>query len=221
MSRSASDFAKYFIKNKYDYPRNTFDGNMKLQKMLYFSQLIHLTLQDEKLFEDDMYAFKNGTVIENIRQQYQFNHEATVQGALQYEPEFTEEEKRSLEIAEKIFGHLDAKTLSDLNHQQHSWITSYENSKDEISDFHHKELSIIDEDVIKSYDLATIQEVINAYFTDDDDDESFEIVNGVTFYYDPETVQIDSEVLDILESFKGEESVYSLCYDENNGYIIF
>ncbi|WP_046176200.1 Panacea domain-containing protein [Domibacillus indicus] len=220
MAKEAKNFANYFIKKEYDYPRNTFDGNMKLQKMLYFSQLIHLALQDKKLFADSMYAFKNGTVIESVRQQYQHNHYETVQEALSDEPELTEEEKRSLEIAERIFGGLDAQTLSDLNHQQYSWIESYENSK-ESNGYHNKERAFIEEELIRTHDLDKIKEVIDLATAEEDDDEKYEIVNGTTFYYDPNTITMNTDLLETLENFRGEDSVYSICYDEKHGHIIF
>ena len=45
--RKAIDFAKYFIKEELDNPRNSFDGNMKLQKLLVYSNLINLALYNK------------------------------------------------------------------------------------------------------------------------------------------------------------------------------
>ncbi|MFI8688539.1 Panacea domain-containing protein [Rossellomorea sp. NPDC077527] len=220
MSRSATDLAKYFIKNNYDYPRNTFDGNMKLQKMLYFSQLIHMARKGERLFSDNMYAFKNGTVIDNVRQVYQHNNDFLVIEALNFNTDFDEVELESIKLAEKVFGHLDAATLSDLNHQQYSWQVSYENSKDTYSSYHHKERSIIDEEVIRKYDLNKISDIL-AVISEEDSSEEYEIVNGIKFYYDPESISIDENLLETLQSFHGDEEAYSICFDEDNGYMIY
>ena len=59
----AIDAAKWFVNQNCDMPRNTFDGNMKLQKMLFFAQLIHLARTGELLFEDPILAFKQGSVV--------------------------------------------------------------------------------------------------------------------------------------------------------------
>lgn len=225
MSKSALDFAKHFINQEYDHPRNTFDGNMKLQKMLYFSQLIHLATKGEKLFEDNMYAFENGTVIESVRQRYRNNTSEFIHEASQSEIYFSEQEMESVMLAERIFGDLDARTLSDLNHQQRSWISCFERSKDEFDNgFYHKELSVIEAEDIKALDLESIREVIAAFYEraeESETDEVFEIVNGKKFYYNPSEIYINEPVLEILQNFHGEESVYSIYRDENNSYVIF
>ena len=225
MSKSALDFAKHFINREYDHPRNTFDGNMKLQKMLYFSQLIHLATRGEKLFEDNMYAFKNGTVIESVRQRYRNNTIEFIHESSQSEIAFNEPEMESVSLAERIFGDLDAQTLSDLNHQQRSWISCFERSKDDFVDgYYHKELSVIEAEDIMALDLDNIREVIDAFYEQSegsDTVEVFEIVNGKKFYYNPSEIYIDEPVLEILQNFNGEESVYSIYKDENNSYVIF
>ncbi|GMG71834.1 hypothetical protein ShirakiTB12_03020 [Priestia megaterium] len=225
MSKSAFDFAKHFINQEYDHPRNTFDGNMKLQKMLYFSQLIHLATKGEKLFEDNMYAFKNGTVVESVRQRYYHDTTRFIEEASQSEMNFSEREMESVLLAEQIFGELDAGTLSDLNHQQQSWISCFERSKDPFHDnFYHKEASIIDVEDIKALDLDSIREVIDAFYEsteESDDAEVFEIVNGKKFYYNPSEIHINEPILEVLQNFEGEESVYSIYKDESNSYVIF
>ena len=40
--RDVFDFAKFFIKNGADSMPNTYDGNMKLQKLLVFADLINI-----------------------------------------------------------------------------------------------------------------------------------------------------------------------------------
>ena len=40
--RDVYDFAKYFIKNGADSKPNTYDGNMKLQKLLVLSDLANI-----------------------------------------------------------------------------------------------------------------------------------------------------------------------------------
>ena len=50
----AIDYAKYFIKNDVDSFPNTRDGEIKLQSMLLFANLINLAENGEVLFDDDI-----------------------------------------------------------------------------------------------------------------------------------------------------------------------
>lgn len=72
---SAVDVADYFVSLSYkdeEIDENVHEGitNLKLQKLLYFSQAAHLALHDEKLFEEDVEAWKYGPVIRNVYGKY-------------------------------------------------------------------------------------------------------------------------------------------------------
>ena len=54
------DYAKYFIKNGADTMPNTYDGNMKLQKLLVLADLANIAEYGEPLFSEQVLAFKNG-----------------------------------------------------------------------------------------------------------------------------------------------------------------
>lgn len=68
--RDVYDFAKFFIKNGADSMPNTYDGNMKLQKLLFLADLANIAEYGEPLFNDQVLAFKNGCVVEKVRLRY-------------------------------------------------------------------------------------------------------------------------------------------------------
>ena len=72
--RDVYDFAKYFIKNGADSLPNTYDGNMKLQKLLVFADMINVAEYGELLFDDEVLAFKNGCVVEKVRLRYKADY---------------------------------------------------------------------------------------------------------------------------------------------------
>ena len=74
--RDVYDFAKYFIKKGADSLPNTYDGNMKLQKLLTFADLISIAKYGKPLFNDPVLAFKNGCVVEKVRQRYKNDYSA-------------------------------------------------------------------------------------------------------------------------------------------------
>ncbi|NME45135.1 hypothetical protein HF861_09615 [Faecalicoccus pleomorphus] len=65
--RKAQDFAKYFLKIDSDLNSNSYNGNLKLQKLLVLSNLVSLAEYGTLLFDDPIYTFENGCVAENVR----------------------------------------------------------------------------------------------------------------------------------------------------------
>lgn len=44
--------------------------NMKLNKLMYFAQGIYLALYDERLFDDEFYAFEHGPIVGKMHDKY-------------------------------------------------------------------------------------------------------------------------------------------------------
>ena len=59
---SCLDIAQYFIAKAYEDGRESLMSNMKVQKLLYYSQCLNLALQDEPLFPDEIQAWRYGPV---------------------------------------------------------------------------------------------------------------------------------------------------------------
>jgi len=218
---NAIDAAKWFIKQGYDTPFNTFDGNMKLQKLLYFAQLIHLARTGRLLFNDKVYAFKNGSVVENVRQYYKNSYVLLVEEANALEDlKFNESEMETLVTTAEIFGDINAKELSVINHLHISWQKAFEQSK-RANGYYDKDSSEISFDVVKKHDLPRVQEMLNAYKSSHDLQEASEVINDVTFYYDPKELQMTDDIVGRLESFEGTEPSYDIYLDRNLGLVIY
>ncbi|QWU14454.1 Uncharacterized phage-associated protein [Paenibacillus sophorae] len=208
------DVAKWFIKNDYDEPRNTIDGNMKLQKLLYFSQLVHLAKYGDKLFDEPINAFVNGSVVEKVRLKYRDDHRQFVQESKSFEDDLDETIQYTLSVVKDVFGDVDARELSNLNHLHVGWKEALE--KSEISKGkYYKPLSIISYDTIMEHDIESIKKVLDAHESTIDSGKTFELINGVKFYYDPEEISFDDDLLEQLASFQGEESAYIVHMDED------
>src|SRR6056297_696817 len=118
---SAIEIAKWFIKNNLDNPRDEFWGNMKLQKLLYFAQLIHLYKYDEVLFEEPIRAFERGPVVESVRQTYKNDNNNIVEQAKKMKDIFDKKVEDTLNLTAEIFGPFDAHELSDMSHDHECW----------------------------------------------------------------------------------------------------
>ena len=123
--RDVYDFAKFFIKNGADSSPNTYDGNMKLQKLLVFADLANIAEYGEPLFGDQVLAFKNGCVVEKVRLRYKNDYVAFYNDSKSYQPDFSEREYEILRLILDIFGNATAKELSEINHTFSFWKSAF------------------------------------------------------------------------------------------------
>ena len=174
------DCAKYFMKNATGL-NNSFDGSMKLQKLLVFSNLVNMALNNKPLFKDRLYAFKNGCVVDSVRLKYKNDYLGLKKESESFKPNFSECELEALDITLNIFDKLSAKELSDLNHEFDFWKDSYVDGEN---------YCIVSNDNIKK-ELPIIKNIIDSY-RNRDKNKKTEVINGITFYYDPNNLNIDA-----------------------------
>lgn len=205
-------YAKYFIKNGVDSVPNTFDGNMKLQKMLVLANMIHIARYGIPLFKEEVLAFENGCVVEEIRLRYRNDYVALKEDSDRFEPDFTEEEYETLNTAIGIFGHVSAKELSDLNHEFESWQQAYQAGTLN-NGYHDKEKSVVD---FLAYpeDIEAVKRAVDAYDRTQKKCFNKEIINGVKFYFD--NLKMTDSLLSELESFSiaCDDDSYNVCMDD-------
>lgn len=211
---------KWFVDNGMPL-NNSFDGNLVVNKMLVFAQLISIAKDNKRLFEEDMYAFEHGVVIEDIRMEYKYKFSDFVKSIKREKYCFDKNQLDTLELTKKIFGDLDPFILSELTHQFKFWKEKYDYSyKDS---YHHKELSIIEIDDLKhkyEEDIEKIKLLISIEESNNDSEE-FVIIDGISFYYNPSEVELDETLMKQLKEFPAEESAYSFYIDESQGLVIY
>jgi uncharacterized phage-associated protein len=216
----AIELAKWFIKNEYDTPRNTFAGNMKIQKLLFFSQLIHFAKYGNLLFLEEMRAFKNGTVINDVRLSYKESTFSLIEQAKHFSDFDDEEVSETLKLTVEIFGNLSARELSDLNHELQCWKIPYLESQTTIPNYYNSDKNNINLfDSAFTEDIRRVKQMLVAY-EESNDSMDFEMINGITFYYDPKEMQFTDEIKEMLEGYNYPEEAYTVTYDEEQGIII-
>ena len=123
------EIAEWFMKQNISGLYNSQDGNTKMQKLLFFSQLIYMCKNNENtMFDDEFSAFKNGMVLNDIRMQYR-NGYNTLKEKSKEEIKLPQEIEESLELTKEIFGHYSAAELSDLCHEFNAWSKHFDESK--------------------------------------------------------------------------------------------
>ena len=202
--RDVYDFAKFFIKSGADSMPDTYDGNMKLQKMLVLADMAHLARCQQPLFGDDILAFENGLVVEKVRLRYRNDYSGFKADS--------EEEYETLNAVIGVYGHLTARELSDLNHSFKSWRQAYKSGTAD-NGYHDKRKSVVNFEVFPE-DVEAVGRAVKAYRETQRAAPRYEVVNGVTFYYDNMT--ITDEVIAELEKFSQmcEDDAYSICRDD-------
>ncbi len=214
--RDVYDFAKYFIKNGADSRLNTYDGNMKLQKLLVLADLVNIAEYGEPLFDDQVLAFKNGCVVEKVRLRYKNDYAAFRRDSELYQPDFSEREYEVLKLVMEIFGDASPKELSDINHTFKFWKLAFENGTSSTG-YHNKDMSVVDM-MSQQSDVGKMREIISAYRETANDITASETINGVTFYFDG--FALTDDMIDRLESFSlsADEDTYSVYLD--NGRLV-
>lgn len=203
---TAQNVAKYFIKKRLDENPNTFDGNMKIQKLLFFSNMISLSETKNPLFKDEIYAFPYGCVVESIRTEYKRNYFKLLEDSQSFEEDFAEIDKEMIETTIAIFGHVPAKELSELNHLFKFWQNKVNKNDGDSKDL--SKIIIQMEELIS--EIENISKLVNSF--KEREVLNKEVINGIVFYFD---FQMTDELLIKLEYISRtlDEDTYTIYLD--------
>ena len=210
--RDVYDFVKFFMKNSAVSIPNTYDGNMKLQKLLVFADFASIVQYGKPLFDDEVLAFKNGCVIEEVRLRYKYDYDRLKKESEGFDPNFSESEYNILNLILSVFGKSIARELSDINHCFDFWKSAYE--KGTMPDGHHnKTLSVVDM-FSNEEDIRRMREIISSYADSLEDAMQSDTINGIKFYYDG--IVLTDELIDQLETFaiSAEDNSYTVYIDD-------
>ena len=116
---SANDVAQYILEKRG--PMTT----MKLQKLVYYSQVWSTVWNDDCLFPEQIEAWKNGPVIRSLWQatRGQFRVNQIPNGDSTH---VWENDRNTIDRVLDFYGNQDAQWLSDLTHMELPWIEAYQ-----------------------------------------------------------------------------------------------
>lgn len=186
------DVAKYFIKNDADSFPNTYEGNMKLQSLVVFADMINVAEYGELLF-DDVLALKDDCVVEKVRLHYESD---------KFEQDFSDSEYTVLNMVMSIFKSASVKEFSEITHTFNFW---------KEPDCPYKSKSILHDE-----DIDRMKEIVHAYQESSNDVMTREIINGISFYYDG--FKLTDDMIEQLESFTldTEDDSYTVYLDDGS-----
>ncbi|MEL6879054.1 MAG: type II toxin-antitoxin system antitoxin SocA domain-containing protein [Cyanobacteria bacterium J06607_10] len=114
--------AEYFIVRAYEDKTDADMTNMKLQKLLYYAQSLHLALYDEPLFEEDMQAWRYGPVCPSAYDYYcDYASNQLPIPTCETLSDASLGVKKLLEEVWSNFGMHSAYSLRDMTHEELPW----------------------------------------------------------------------------------------------------
>ncbi len=116
------DVARYFIAKAYEDGIEAEMTNMKVQKLLYYAQCLHLALYDEALFDEEIQAWRYGPVCPPA---YKFHSDFEANQlpipSEEFLAQISQEKIELLAEAWHYFGGYYAYRLSDMTHGEFPW----------------------------------------------------------------------------------------------------
>ena len=116
------DIANYFIVRSYEDGREAEMTNMKVQKLLYYAQSLHLALYDVPLFSDEIQAWRHGPVCPPAYRLYNdFEAQQLPPPTKDFLGRIPPEAQKLLEEVWDYFGDYHAYQLSGMTHLEFPW----------------------------------------------------------------------------------------------------
>lgn len=115
---TAHEVAKWFIFNNPELASGFIDENTKVNKLLYFSNLMYRCVENKKLISDDFVAFPNGPVVYSVYRDYRYNSLSTLP---MESPVIEGVQKKILEIINFVYGNYSTKELVEESHTHSQW----------------------------------------------------------------------------------------------------
>lgn len=128
------DIARYFIRRAYEDELEADMTNMKVQKLLYYAQSLHLALYDEPLFDNEIQAWRYGPVCPPAYSFYsEFEAKQLPIPEIDDATLVPQETLKLLEEVWEYFGEHHAYYLSGMTHLEFPWKKARKNLPPEAS----------------------------------------------------------------------------------------
>lgn len=201
--------AKWFCDNNSTVKSTSFDGNLLLNKLCYYSKAMFLSL-DKNIIQKDVEAWKNGPVLPYVYGQYRYDNLL----GTNYNVDLTDDEIKILKIINRVFGYLTADDISRQTHDEKPWSSL----KDKVD----KKLNpkITDESLLNEYK----EEMLELYdcYKDEELNEKVEIINGRYFFITPDITLTDDEYSELCRLNNDDENVtYYVSRDGEGNLMVY
>ena len=121
-NRRAIDIAYWFLAQQKVEEGDSIT-NLKLQKLVYYSQAWSMVFRDKPLFADEIQAWDYGPVIPSLYKRYKkykFDNILSHKSKFDF-PDFSDDETNVLNFVFKNYGEMSGQHLSKLTHEEDPW----------------------------------------------------------------------------------------------------
>lgn len=126
---NAADVANVFLKLSEPESGDVLT-NLKLQKLVYYTQGFSLALNGQPLFKEDILHWDHGPVVRELYDRLKTNGSGSVPVPDDFNPTmFTDEQLKLIEEVNSVYGQFSAWKLRDMTHHEAPWLST---SKDEV-----------------------------------------------------------------------------------------
>ena len=186
---TAREVAKWFIYNNPELASGYIDENPKVNKLLYFSNLMYVCVAKERLISDEFVAFPNGPVVYSVYRDYRYNGLNTPPSQV---PSIEGVQRKVLEIINFVYGNYSAQELVDESHTHTQW----KSVKHLIPNNPVINFDNIDQNLMEYY-----QSLFSTYSKLDFSKISKEKISGNIYYYYKDSFEMTDEIVEKLSLF--------------------
>ena len=194
---SAIEVSRYFLFKAHE--NGSEMTNMKLQKLLYYSQVLYLPFFREPLFGDEIQAWEHGPVCPNVYHEYKsFGKSSLPTVSIAEVRGFDAETIDVLDKVWDIYGVLSAFQLKDMSHSEKPWI----NARGDLAPGEPSN------SVVQVSDMESLGEDIIDSIEKNNPDLSRDIEEAITSVMEDDTI-------DVLDPHKTYEWLWEICNNED------
>lgn len=127
-----SKIARYFLTCA-DEEAGDSISNLKLQKLVYYSQGLHLALHDKPLFPEVIEAWTHGPVVPELYRAYRKYGAGAIPREEIAPADYDESTREVLDEVWTVYGQFSALKLRAMTHEEGPWLQAYQVGTGEIS----------------------------------------------------------------------------------------
>ncbi|MEE0059246.1 MAG: DUF4065 domain-containing protein [Acutalibacteraceae bacterium] len=187
---TARKVAQWFIFNNPELASGFIDENTKVNKLLYFSNLMYTCVKKDRLISDEFVAFPNGPVVFSVYRDYRYSDLSSLPTEI---PDVEDEQKKILEIVNFVYGNYSTKELIDESHTHSQW----KNVKHLIPNNPTIDFDNIDQNLISYFESLYL-----TYSEFDFNMIAKEKICGNIYYYYKDSFDMTDKIIDELSSFE-------------------
>lgn len=200
------DICVYLISNGTGMSSPSKNGNLKLQKLLYYAESVSLLKYNEKLFSEDIEAWIEGPAVRAAYVSYRYYGlwNETVNNV-------SNKVKSILDFIIYAFDNYDTNELVSMTHDESPW-KQYEN---EVGS--NQSITIDSEDIINyQQENSNLLEMFNNF-----ENQKKMTIGNVTFTYNPKETTLNDEDIEIIKQDFHEETGEFYIYKEDGELVIY